>query len=118
MKKKHKVKNTIINKTNTTNINRVLHDCLVNKIKWPQPLSKTRPPLDDLKEMNEIMQKITTFQLDLHESEQTSVASLWIVEELIDPISKRFLFNFRGDRSTNRLDKPEWVFAYIQGKSI
>jgi len=34
------------------------------------------------------------------------------VKMLLAPILMRFKYHFEGDRSTNRLDKPEWYFSF------
>ncbi|TPX46023.1 hypothetical protein SeLEV6574_g03480 [Synchytrium endobioticum] len=36
------------------------------------------------------------------------------VESLAKPILLRFEYHFSGDRPTNRRDKPEWMFKFIQ----
>ncbi|KAI8444694.1 TIP-1 family-domain-containing protein [Phakopsora pachyrhizi] len=36
-----------------------------------------------------------------------------IIKALVRPINLRFRFHFDSQRSTNRLDKPEWYFDYI-----
>lgn len=32
---------------------------------------------------------------------------------LLEPLRKRFLFHFCGNKQTNRSDKPEWMFSQI-----
>lgn len=35
------------------------------------------------------------------------------IQELIQPLSRRFAYHFSGNRPTNRRDKPEWYFRQI-----
>lgn len=35
------------------------------------------------------------------------------IELLIQPLKKRFLYHFYGNRKTNRIDRPEWYFTQI-----
>jgi hypothetical protein len=37
------------------------------------------------------------------------------VNVLCEPLLKRFFFHFRGDRPTNRADRPEWPLAMVLG---
>lgn len=43
----------------------------------------------------------------------TAFKSLWAVDMFLEPIARRFLFHFSGNRQTNRLDKPEWMFSSV-----
>ncbi|WFD30093.1 hypothetical protein MSPP1_001109 [Malassezia sp. CBS 17886] len=38
---------------------------------------------------------------------------LLAVQTLLEPILRRFRFHFDGQRSTNRLDKPEWFLSHM-----
>jgi hypothetical protein len=40
--------------------------------------------------------------------------SLLPIEWLLERVVMSFKFNFRSKQATNRLDKPEWQFAYVQ----
>ena len=42
-------------------------------------------------------------------------AGLWVVDELLTPLLKRFRFHFEGRRETNRRDKPEWMYSHCAG---
>lgn len=37
----------------------------------------------------------------------------WVIESFLEPIGKRFTFNFGGNRKSNRLDKPEWFLKFV-----
>jgi len=41
---------------------------------------------------------------------------LWPLDWLLDRILLSFRYNFRGSQPTNRIDKPEWVFAYVSNQ--
>ncbi|PKI85149.1 hypothetical protein MVES1_001291 [Malassezia vespertilionis] len=42
-----------------------------------------------------------------------SYVPLLAVKAFMDPVLLRFRFHFDGDRSTNRLDKPEWFLSHM-----
>ena len=46
-----------------------------------------------------------------HSSERPSV--LLPIEIMVDPIAARFRYHFSGDKPTNRLDKPEYIFSHF-----
>eukprot|EP01043_Picozoa_sp_COSAG02_P068141 COSAG02_NODE_11208_length_1770_cov_1.812687_1_plen_435_part_10 len=39
---------------------------------------------------------------------------LWGMAVLCQPLQRRFQYHFCGSRETNRLDKPEWMFAFVE----
>ena len=39
---------------------------------------------------------------------------LWAMDVLCEPLLRRFQYHFCGTRETNRLDKPEWMFAFVE----
>jgi hypothetical protein len=57
-----------------------------------------------------------------HQSTSPALASfvhgsrsvLWAMAVLCQPLLRRFQYHFCGSRETNRLDKPEWMFAFVE----
>ena len=44
---------------------------------------------------------------------------LWVIDRMLQLITRRFIYHFDSDqRSTNRLDKPEWMLTYIQSAVV
>ena len=37
---------------------------------------------------------------------------MWVVDALLEPLARRFCFHFLGTRETNRIDRPEWFYAF------
>ena len=43
-----------------------------------------------------------------------SRSALWSMAVLCRPLLRRFDYHFCGSRDTNRMDKPEWMFAFVE----
>ncbi|XP_065221188.1 RAD50-interacting protein 1 [Planococcus citri] len=102
------------------------YEQLLKSMNWPFVIrNKSLPsyPSEDLKSK---FQQLTRFLLESELPEEmrpkpTVTSSLLIdfptpsmpVSLLLEPLRKRFLFHFCGNKETNRPDKPEWMFSQI-----
>lgn len=61
-----------------------------------------------------ICEEIQITQLKIKSNVLANFTPLCIpVSVLLSSLEKRFLYHFCGDKPTNRLDKPEWMFTQV-----
>eukprot|EP01119_Soliformovum_irregulare_P019596 TRINITY_DN6241_c0_g1_i1.p1 TRINITY_DN6241_c0_g1~~TRINITY_DN6241_c0_g1_i1.p1 ORF type:complete len:741 (+),score=176.32 TRINITY_DN6241_c0_g1_i1:195-2225(+) len=102
-------------------------------IEWPTPFTKmlikslgnandastmkekqsNEPPLEVFKQAFDQLNKLQT-ALETR-SMFDGTASLWSIDLLMQPLKVRFQFHFEGDRPTNSLARPEWMYAHVVG---
>nr|CAG4649251.1 EOG090X04F1 [Scapholeberis mucronata] len=98
-------------------------------IQWPyistnQEVLKTVPPPDLMSKFQVLFQCLKNLKIPAKKLEEASNAVDHVVlsrfpplslaiQELMNPLQKRFLYHFSGNRPTNRRDKPEWYLRQI-----
>ncbi|KAG0142057.1 hypothetical protein CROQUDRAFT_662996 [Cronartium quercuum f. sp. fusiforme G11] len=103
-----------------------LIEVLEEEFQWPQTIGKS---IEQSPKLLKSFKDICDFQHELENLKgliETSVTKpinhnvLWfpingllVIKALIKPIELRFRYHFDSNRSTNRLDKPEWYFDHI-----
>ncbi|KAK7603639.1 hypothetical protein V9T40_003638 [Parthenolecanium corni] len=104
----------------------VEYEQLLKVLNWPfVTRNKALPPLpqEDLKSKFQLLTKLL-LETELPEELRvkpivTSALTIDFPQPslpiflLLEPLRKRFLFHFCGNKQTNRSDKPEWMFSQI-----
>lgn len=83
-----------------------LTDFLKNE-NWPKSVPRDEPRFAHL-----VSNMLVTEHVEEHPSTKKPVP-LDTFRVLVEPLDIRFRFHFEGDRETNRLDKPEWMFNHF-----
>lgn len=96
---------------------------LLSTIKWPfvsANLSLQSPPQSSIEKLQLICEYLLEIDMsneyydNVFSPEPVNVLSICSpIYLLIQPLKKRFLYHFYGNRQTNRNDKPEWYFTQI-----
>jgi len=81
------------------------------------PITAAQPELHDeavdMSHFQVCLQRMNELQETYEEFKGQNQQSLWSVATLMAPFKVRFRYHFSGNRSTNRIDKPEWYHLFM-----
>ncbi|KAK9464866.1 TIP-1 family-domain-containing protein [Lipomyces arxii] len=93
-----------------------LRDVLANDFRstlevigWPRRISQAA----DMTSFETSMNKLLSFQISLGTTKKTTSVPLIPFEVMAEPLDIRFRFHFEGNKETNRIDRPEWMFTHF-----
>ncbi|KAG0233317.1 hypothetical protein BGW42_007515 [Actinomortierella wolfii] len=92
----------------------------LDSIGWPKGIPQPNSiPGEKRKEFERAFYELLSLQKptfgDLDRAADKPYPPLLPLEILVAPLILRFRYHFEGKRPTNRIDKPEWYLAHVQG---
>eukprot|EP01117_Protostelium_nocturnum_P008696 TRINITY_DN3117_c0_g1_i2.p1 TRINITY_DN3117_c0_g1~~TRINITY_DN3117_c0_g1_i2.p1 ORF type:complete len:794 (-),score=300.53 TRINITY_DN3117_c0_g1_i2:47-2206(-) len=88
---------------------------VLEEIQWSSNSPGNIMTKEDYDSLNYNLSFLLQLQKSLRgkEVEDNREDSLWAMDFLLHPLITRFNFNFRGEKQTNNLEKPEWYFTNV-----